>query len=126
MADFRDLISRISDIRNVISSEDLPKNVSGAEDLLERHTEHRSEIEDIFRAAAEAGRMLVDSNHQAATEEVQKKLGVLEHEKNVLQRLWEERRILYEQCKELQLFYQDSRCYNSMSARWCSGLRSDR
>jgi len=110
LADFRDLTSWINDIKNVISSDDLAKNVSGAEALLERHTEHRSEIdarEDSFRATAEAGRMLVESNHYAASE-VEEKLSVLEDEKNALLMLWEERRILYEQCMDLQLFCRDT------------------
>lgn len=110
MADFRDLTSWINDIKNVICADDLAKNVSGAEALLERHAEHKSEIdarEDSFRATAEAGRMLVESNHYAAGE-VEEKLGVLEDEKNALLQLWEERRILYEQCMDLQLFYRDT------------------
>jgi spectrin alpha len=51
--------------------------------------------------------MLLESNHYAS-EEVREKLLLLAEEKNLLLRLWEERRILYEQCMDLQLFYRDT------------------
>ncbi|KAL3244521.1 hypothetical protein MRX96_002280 [Rhipicephalus microplus] len=78
--------------------------------LLERHQEHKGEIdarEDSFRSTAEAGQILLDQKHYAV-DEVKEKLGVLENEKSVLLALWEERRILYEQCMDLQLFYRDT------------------
>ena len=110
LADFRDLTSWINDMKSVISADELAKDVNGAEALLERHAEHKSEIdarEDSFRATAEAGQILLDSNHYAA-DEVKEKLVVLANEKTLLLQLWEERRILYEQCMDLQLFYRDT------------------
>ena len=64
MFNFRDLTSWINDTKAVISQDELAKDVNGAEALLERHAEHKSEIdarEDSFRATAEAGQMLLDS-----------------------------------------------------------------
>ena len=58
------MTSWINDTRAVISQDELAKDVNGAEALLERHAEHKSEIdarEDSFRATAEAGQMLLDS-----------------------------------------------------------------
>merc|ERR1712020_871440 len=110
LADFRDLTSWVNDMRQVIGADELAKDVNGAEALLERHAEHKSEIdarEDSFRATAEAGQMLLDSGHYAA-EEVKQKLVILAEEKTSLLQLWEERRILYEQCMDLQLFYRDT------------------
>ena len=89
--------------------DELAKDVNGAEALLERHAEHKSEIdarEDSFRATAEAGQMLLDSGHYAS-EEVKEKLSILVEEKSTLLNLWEERRIMYEQCMDYQLFYRD-------------------
>ena len=66
MSNFRDLTSWINDTRAVISQDELAKDVNGAEALLERHAEHKSEIdarEDSFRATAEAGQMLLDSGN---------------------------------------------------------------
>lgn len=109
LADFRDLTSWINDMKAVICADELAKDVNGAEALLERHAEHKSEIdarEDSFAATASAGQMLLDSNHYAS-EEVKEKLVILAEEKTLLLQLWEERRILYEQCMDLQLFYRD-------------------
>eukprot|EP00095_Tigriopus_kingsejongensis_P005059 maker-scaffold330_size203968-snap-gene-0.18 protein:Tk05059 transcript:maker-scaffold330_size203968-snap-gene-0.18-mRNA-1 annotation:"spectrin alpha chain" len=110
LADFRDLTSWINDMKSVISADELAKDVNGAEALLERHAEHKSEIdarEDSFRATAEAGQILLDSNHYAS-DEVKEKLVVLAEEKTQLLQLWEDRRVLYEQCMDLQLFYRDT------------------
>ena len=51
--------------------------------------------------------MLLDSGHYAA-EEVKEKLVILAEEKNSLLSEWEERRVLYEQCMDLQLSYRDA------------------
>ena len=77
---------------------------------MERHTEHKSEIdarEDSFSATATAGKQLLDCNH-FASDDVKEKLVTLSEEKTALLSLWEERRILYEQCMDLQLFYRDT------------------
>ena len=50
--------------------------------------------------------MLLDSGHYAS-EEVSEKLAQLTEEKTALLSLWEERRIMYEQCMDYQLFYRD-------------------
>lgn len=63
--------------------------------------------EDSFRSTAEAGQSLLEREHYAA-EEVKEKLIGLASEKTALLSLWEERRILYEQCMDLQLFYRDT------------------
>ncbi|XP_054270638.1 spectrin alpha chain-like isoform X2 [Macrosteles quadrilineatus] len=110
LADFRDLISWINDMKAIISADELAKDVAGAEALIERHQEHKGEIdarEDSFRSTAEAGQVLLERQHYAA-EEVKEKLVVLASEKTSLLQMWEERRILYEQCMDLQLFYRDT------------------
>jgi len=110
LSDYRDLISWIHDMKTVINSDDLAKDVAGAESLLEKHQEHKGEIdarEDSFRSTAEAGQKLLESKHYAV-EEVKEKLVTLANEKTSLLELWEERRILYEQCMDLQLFYRDT------------------
>ncbi|KAJ8300491.1 hypothetical protein KUTeg_022010 [Tegillarca granosa] len=110
LADFRDLVSWIHDMKAIISADDLAKDVAGAEALVERHHEHKGEIdarEDSFRSTVEAGQRLVDANHYAA-DEVRDKLSILSSEKSSLLDLWEERKILYEQCMDLQLFYRDT------------------
>ena len=97
-------------MKSLICTDELATDVTGAEALLERHQEHKSEIdarEDSFKATSEAGKMLLESNHYAS-DEVKEKLATLAEDKNALLELWEERRILYEQCMDLQLFYRDT------------------
>ncbi|XP_012266103.2 spectrin alpha chain isoform X2 [Athalia rosae] len=110
LADYRDLVSWMNDMRAIISADELAKDVAGAEALLERHQEHKGEIdarEDSFDSTALAGNQLLDRKHYAA-EEVERKLESLAADKASLLNLWEERRILYEQCMDLQLFYRDT------------------
>ncbi|KAJ8953156.1 hypothetical protein NQ318_017183 [Aromia moschata] len=110
LADFRDLVSWINDMKAIISADELAKDVAGAEALLERHQEHRGEIdarEDSFIATTEAGRQLLEKGHYAS-DEVKEKLSMLDSDKRSLIALWDERRILYEQCMDLQLFYRDT------------------
>jgi spectrin alpha len=47
LADFRDLVSWINDMKAIISADELAKDVAGAEALLERHQEHKVDT-DIF------------------------------------------------------------------------------
>lgn len=48
------------------------------------------------------------SNGHPASSDVSEKLSLLEEERKSLLELWETRRVLYEQCMDLQLFYRDS------------------
>lgn len=97
-------------MKTIISADELAKDVAGAEALLERHQEHKGEIdarEDSFAATTESGQALLARNHYAS-QEIKDKLITLQSEKVSLLGLWEERRILYEQCMDLQLFYRDT------------------
>ncbi|CAG2257396.1 SPTA [Mytilus edulis] len=119
LADFRDLVSWIHDMKAIISADDLAKDVAGAESLVERNLECKGEIdarEDTFRSTVDAGQRLVDADHYAA-DEVREKLQVLSSEKSSLLELWEERRILYEQCMDLQLFYRDTEHADSVMTK---------
>uniref|UniRef100_A0A8C5A923 Spectrin alpha, non-erythrocytic 1 n=1 Tax=Gadus morhua TaxID=8049 RepID=A0A8C5A923_GADMO len=109
-ADFRDLTSWVTEMKALINADELANDVAGAEALLDRHQEHKGEIdahEDSFRAADEAGQALLNTGHYAS-DEVKEKLGVLTEEKESLLELWELRRQQYEQCMDLQLFYRDT------------------
>ncbi|XP_014681189.1 PREDICTED: spectrin alpha chain, non-erythrocytic 1-like [Priapulus caudatus] len=108
-SDFRDLVSWIRDMKAIISADELAKDVAGAEALLERHAEHKGEIdarEDSYQATVESGDKLLELGQNV--DDVREKLVVLANEKDSLLTLWEERRILYEQCMDLQLFYRDT------------------
>jgi spectrin alpha len=110
LSEYRDLINWITETKNLISADELAKDVAGAEGLLERHQEHKGEIdarEDSFKLINDSGRLLVEKEHFAGVE-VGEKLANLEDEKISLLALWEDRRVLYEQCMDLQLFYRDT------------------
>ncbi|KRY87102.1 Spectrin alpha chain [Trichinella pseudospiralis] len=107
---YRDLTSWIADMKALIMADELAKDVAGAEALLERHQEQRGEIdarEDSFRTTEEAGRRLL-AEDIAQKNEVAEKIKSLAADKEALLALLEERRILYEQCMDLQLFYRDT------------------
>lgn len=126
LADFRDLISWIHEMKAVIAADELAKDVAGAEALLERHQEHKGEMdarEDSLRSTLEAGQILVNENISAT--EVKEKLDTLLNEKNELAALWEERRILYEMCMDLQLFYRDTEQADTWMAKYEAFLSND-
>ncbi|CAH0600848.1 unnamed protein product [Chrysodeixis includens] len=110
LADYRDLMSWLSDIRALIAADDLAKDVPGAEALLEKHQEHKGEMDarsDVMEACAAAGAALVSGGHRAAPD-VEAALASLARDSSALHALWDQRRVLYLQCMDLQLFYRDT------------------
>ncbi|XP_077779120.1 spectrin alpha chain, non-erythrocytic 1-like [Podarcis muralis] len=110
LADFRDLTSWVTEMKALINADELANDVAGAEALLDRHQEHKGEIdahEDSFKSADESGQALLAAGHYASAE-VREKLSVLSEERAALLELWEVRRQQYEQCMDLQLFYRDT------------------
>uniref|UniRef100_A0A2K5MZW7 Spectrin alpha chain, non-erythrocytic 1 n=1 Tax=Cercocebus atys TaxID=9531 RepID=A0A2K5MZW7_CERAT len=110
LADFRDLTSWVTEMKALINADELANDVAGAEALLDRHQEHKGEIdahEDSFKSADESGQALLAAGHYAS-DEVREKLTVLSEERAALLELWELRRQQYEQCMDLQLFYRDT------------------
>lgn len=101
----RDLMSWINGIRGLVSSEELAKDVTGAEALLERHQEHRTEIDaraGTFQAFEQFGQQLLVRGHYASPE-IQQKLEALDHERADLEKAWVQRRMMLDQCLELQV-----------------------
>lgn len=63
LSDYRDIISWIELMKTAINSEDLAKDVACAEILLERHQEHKGEIdarEDSFQSTEAEGKDLIE------------------------------------------------------------------
>lgn len=110
LADWRDLNLWISEMKALIEADELAKDVAGAEAHVERHNEHKAEIasrEDSFQSCMQEGRNLIDSGITNSAD-VATKLSELEREREALLNLWEARRIQFEQCMDLQLFYRDA------------------
>uniref|UniRef100_A0A8C5VTD7 Spectrin alpha chain, non-erythrocytic 1 n=1 Tax=Microcebus murinus TaxID=30608 RepID=A0A8C5VTD7_MICMU len=120
LSDFRDLMSWINGIRGLVSSDELAKDVTGAEALLERHQEHRTEIDaraGTFQAFEQFGQQLLAHGHYASPE-IKEKLDILDRERTDLEKAWVQRRMMLDQCLELQLFHRDcEQAENWMAAR---------
>uniref|UniRef100_A0A8D2LWH6 Spectrin alpha chain, non-erythrocytic 1 n=1 Tax=Varanus komodoensis TaxID=61221 RepID=A0A8D2LWH6_VARKO len=120
LSDFRDLMSWINGIRGLVSSDELAKDVTGAEALLERHQEHRTEIDarvGTFQAFEQFGQQLLARGHYASPE-IKEKLDILDQERADLEKAWAQRRMRLDQCLELQLFHRDcEQAENWMAAR---------
>lgn len=69
LSDYKDLISWIEVIKTIINADDLAKDVAGAEILLERHQEHKGEIdarEDSFITTELEGKSLIEQGISVA------------------------------------------------------------
>jgi spectrin alpha len=109
-SDYRDLISWAKDMKASMAAEELAKDLAGAEALVERHQEHKAEMvarEDNFHACQDEGQHLLDANHPFK-EDIHQKMDHLDEIRRDLWTFWESRRILFEQCMDLALFYRDS------------------
>lgn len=110
LADYRDLLNWISDMKAIIRADELAKDVAGAEALLERHLDYKGEIdarEEAYQNTMTAGNKLVEAGH-FGSKDISDKVGNLKAEMEDLKRIWEERRVLNEQCMDLQLFRRDT------------------
>ncbi|XP_074621265.1 spectrin alpha chain, non-erythrocytic 1-like [Acropora palmata] len=127
ISDYRDHISFINEMKVLIQSDELAKDVASAESLLERHQEHKGYIdasEDGFKKFADDGEELLSSNHYAS-DEIKEKVTSLESEKMDLLELWEKRRVQFEQCMELQLFNRDCEHANASMTKQEGFLADD-
>ncbi|KAG5885767.1 hypothetical protein JTB14_031203 [Gonioctena quinquepunctata] len=120
--DHRDLLAWINSMLGLVSSEELANDVTGAEALIERHQEHRTEIDaraGTFHALEQFGQQLLNSNHYASPE-IQEKLEQLNNAREDLERAWIDRRLQLDQNLELNLFYRDC----EQAENWMKRLHS--
>ncbi|XP_065068119.1 spectrin alpha chain, non-erythrocytic 1-like [Rhopilema esculentum] len=109
IAEYRDYVTFISEMRVLVTSDELAKDVAGAKALLERHQEHQGYIdasEGGFNSTVELGTKLVDEDHYAK-EDINEKLATLDAEKRALMELMEKRKLEFEQCMDFQIFQRD-------------------
>lgn len=60
-----------NDMQTLVEADELPQDVAGAEELLQRHSEHKTEIDSTknsFSAFQKEGKRLISSNHYAKDE----------------------------------------------------------
>merc|ERR1719232_641463 len=107
-------------MKSLICTDELASDVTGAEALLERHQEHRTEIDarsGTFQAFELFGQQLLQADH-FASDEVQEKLESMNDAREDLEKAWIARRMQLDECLELQLFYRDcEQAENWMSSR---------
>lgn len=88
-----------------ITSDDLAKDVSGAEALISRHKENKAEIDarqKDFTKFTQTGHKLISEGH-FLSDEIQEKVNHLNKNLDSLMNIWEKRRVLYEQNLDLQV-----------------------
>nr|XP_051714443.1 spectrin alpha chain, erythrocytic 1 [Oryctolagus cuniculus] len=119
LSDYDELSGWIEEKTTLINADELPTDVAGGEALLDRHEQHKHEIDSYherFQSAAETGKALLDASHEASVE-VQEKMETLDNNWAALRELWEQRQHQYEQCLNLHLFYRDSEQVDSWMSR---------
>lgn len=120
LSDYRDLIQWINGMNQLVSSDELANDVTGAEALLERHQDYRTEIDAraaTFQAFEQFGNQLINSRHYASDDVAQRMRDVTDARRQ-LEEAWVNRRKVLDQCLELQLFYRDCEQADTwMSAR---------
>nr|XP_018898887.1 PREDICTED: spectrin beta chain, non-erythrocytic 1 isoform X2 [Bemisia tabaci] len=107
---YRDLMAWINEMIAIVTAPELAQDVAGAELLLSRHAEHRVEIgsrSDALLAFYKTGNTLISQGHFLAGE-IQEKIKILEQRNELLLDTWNQRRIIYEQNLDTQLFKRDA------------------
>ncbi|XP_057602793.1 spectrin alpha chain, erythrocytic 1 isoform X2 [Hippopotamus amphibius kiboko] len=118
-SDYDELSGWMEEKTALINADELPTDVAGGEALLDRHQQHKNEIDsydDRFLSANETGQALLDAHHEES-DEVLLKMTALTHQWAALLELWEKRQQQYEQCLDLHLFYRDSEQVDSWMSR---------
>ncbi|XP_058165915.1 spectrin alpha chain, erythrocytic 1 [Dasypus novemcinctus] len=119
LSDYDELSGWMKEKTALINADELPTDVAGGEALLDRHQQHKHEIDtydERFQSADETGQDLLDANHEAS-DEVQEKMKILANNWAALLELWDKRQQQYEQCLDLHLFYRDSEQVDSWMSR---------
>ncbi|XP_058556237.1 spectrin alpha chain, erythrocytic 1 isoform X2 [Neofelis nebulosa] len=119
LSDYEELSGWMKEKSALINADELPTDVAGGEALLDRHGQHKHEIDsydDRFQSAEETGRDLLDVGHEAS-DEVLEKMTILASDWAALRGLWDQRNHQYKQCLYLHLFYRDSEQVDSWMSR---------
>lgn len=108
--EYRELMAWLNETVARITSDDLARDVAGAEALLTRHRETRTEIDaraDSFARFVATGEAIVASGH-FMSDEVRDRIRRLTESHDGLLQTWERRNVLYEQSLDLQLFLREA------------------
>ncbi|BFZ07506.1 hypothetical protein BsWGS_10543 [Bradybaena similaris] len=106
LADARELINWSNDMINKMNSQELAKDVTEAENMLQMHHERKAEIEgrkSHFATVKDFGNNLINSKHYAS-DDVVKMVKQLDTTRLALIGAWDKRNTLLTQCHNLQIF----------------------
>ncbi|CAH6789544.1 spectrin alpha chain, erythrocytic 1 [Phodopus roborovskii] len=127
-------LSKASDLENwmkgiggVISSPELAEDLTGTEILLERHQEHHDDMkaeDPTFQALEDFGTELIDRGHRNSYE-IENTLHDIKLKRDELEKGWENRKKMLDQCLELQLFRGNCEQVESWMVARENSLRSD-
>jgi spectrin alpha len=127
LAEHRDLMMWIDNMKTLIRADELAKDVTGADLCSKRHKERKVEInaqEDSFKTTMLFGQTLLSENH-FAFEEIKEKLDILASSKNDLHKLWNQRKTDFDQCNDLMIFLRDVEQMENWVSKQESMLSSD-
>ncbi|XP_063863704.1 spectrin beta chain, non-erythrocytic 2-like isoform X24 [Scylla paramamosain] len=113
--DYRELMAWLSEILAKITAPDLPKDVPGAEAVISRHREYKTEIDarsDAFDKFCAAGNALIDQGHFMA-EEIAEKIAVLESRRKFLLETWKTRYDTYARVLDLRQYMRDIQVFET-------------
>ncbi|XP_055643020.1 spectrin beta chain isoform X2 [Toxorhynchites rutilus septentrionalis] len=108
--EYRDLMAWINEMLAQITAPDLAKDVAGAEALIGKIKEHRTEANsrnEAFETFYKTGKKLIRDGHFLANE-VQEKIAILDQRKRLLDNTIVQRADLYELNLDTQLFLKDA------------------
>lgn len=108
--DYRDLVSWVNEMIAKVTAPELARDVAGAEALLSRHNEYKSEIDthnDSFKQFYETGQVMIRQGHFLANE-IEDKISILQQRKQLLLDTWQKREYLYEQNLDTQMFKREA------------------
>lgn len=93
-----------------ITAPDLPQDVVAAELLIERHKEHKVEIDaraDAFKQFSNAGNLLIKEGH-FLSQDIENRILTLQQRMDVLLTTWLNRSLIYNQNLDVQLFKREA------------------
>ncbi|XP_012141419.2 spectrin beta chain, non-erythrocytic 5 kst isoform X2 [Megachile rotundata] len=110
LGEYRDLLSWINEMVAKVTAPELARDVPGAEALISRHNEYKAEIEtrnEAFEKFYKTGQELIEEGHFLG-KEIEDKISVLQQRQQFLKDTWEQRRHIYEQNLDTQLFKREA------------------
>lgn len=110
LGEYRDLLSWINEMVAKVTAPELARDVPGAEALISRHNEYKTEIDtrkEAFEKFYKTGQELIEQGHFLG-KEIEEKISVLRLRKQILLDTWEQRKLIYEQNLDTQLFKREA------------------